>query len=69
MATLQGGWKVGASLLVESFGYPSDLYQDYALEVPAAGGAGLDTVAFIGQPRIPNLDYVLSLDTPEFAHF
>jgi hypothetical protein len=68
-ATLQGGWKVGASLLVESFGYPSDLYEDYALEVPAAGGAGLDTVAFTGQPTIPNLDYVLSLDTPEFAHF
>ena len=29
----------------------------------------LDTVAFTGQPTIPNLDYVLSLDTPEFAHF
>ena len=66
---LQGGWKLGASLLVESFGYPSDLYGDYALEVPAAGGTGLDTVAFTGQPTIPNLDYVLSLDTPEFAHF
>ncbi len=66
--TLKGGWKLGASVLVESFGYPSDLYEDYALEVPAAGG-GVDTVAFIGQPTIPNLDYVLSLDTPEFAHF
>src|SRR5215210_872992 len=32
--TLQGGWKLGASVLVESFGYPSDLYQDYAVEVP-----------------------------------
>ncbi len=68
-ATLQGGWKVGASLLVESFGYPSDLYEDYALEVPAAVGVGVDTVPFTGQPTIPNLDYVLSLDTPEFAHF
>jgi hypothetical protein len=66
--TLQGGWKLGASLLVESFGYPSDLYEDYALEVPAQGG-GLDTVAFTGTPTIPNLDYVLSLDTPEFSHF
>jgi hypothetical protein len=52
---------------VESFGYPSDLYQDYALEVPA--GAGVDTVPFTGTPTIPNLDYVLSLDTPEFSHF
>ncbi|MDF3052177.1 MAG: hypothetical protein K0S19_282 [Geminicoccaceae bacterium] len=66
--TLKGGWELGASVLVESFGYPSDLYEDYALEVPAAGG-GVDTVAFTGQPTIPNLDYVLSLDTPEFAHF
>src|SRR5215204_257383 len=67
--TLKGGWKLGASVLVESFGYPSDLYDDYVLEVPGAGGGGLDTLAFVGQPTIPNLDYVLSLDTPEFAHF
>jgi hypothetical protein len=66
---LQGGWKLGASVLVESFGYPSDVYADYALEVPGPGGVGLDTVAFIGTSTIPNLDYVLSLDTPEFAQF
>ena len=66
---LKGGWQVGASVLVESFGYPSDVYTDYALEVPGAGGAGLDTVPFTGTPTIPNLDYVLSLDTPEFSHF
>jgi Domain of unknown function (DUF5916) len=66
---LKGGWQLGASVLVESFGYPSDLYSDYALEVPVAGGSTLDTVPFIGRPTIPNLDYVLSLDTPEFSHF
>ncbi len=66
---LQGGWKVGASVLVESFGYPSEVYTDYALEVPGAGAVGLDTVPFTGTPTIPNLDYVLSLDTPEFSHF
>jgi Domain of unknown function (DUF5916) len=66
---LKGGWKLGASLLTESFGYPSDLYADYALEVPGSGGVGLDTVPFIGRPTIPNLDYVLSLDTPEFSRF
>ena len=64
----QGGWQLGASVLTESFGYPADLYTGYALELPAAGG-GLDTVAFTGTPTIPNLDYVLSLDTPEFSHF
>jgi hypothetical protein len=66
---LRGGWKVGASLLTESFGYPSDVYANYALEVPGPGGVGTDTVPFTGRPTIPNLDYVLSLDTPEFAHF
>jgi hypothetical protein len=65
---LQGGWQVGASVLVESFGYPSDLYGDYALEVPGPAG-GLDTIPFTGTPRIPNLDYVLSLASPEFARF
>jgi hypothetical protein len=62
-----GGWQFGASVLVESFGYPADVYTNYALELPTA--TGLDTVPFTGQPRIPNLDYVLSLDTPQFSHF
>lgn len=66
---LRGGWQVGASVLVESFGYPEDVYSGYALELPRAGGAGTDTVGFTGTPTIPNLDYVFSLDTPEFAHF
>jgi hypothetical protein len=65
---LKGGWQFGASLLVESFGYPADIYTNYALEVPLPGGA-LDTVPFTGRPTIPNLDYVLTLDTPEFSHF
>jgi hypothetical protein len=66
---LQGGWTLGASILTESFGYPADVYADYALEVPGPGGVGADTVPFTGTPTIPNLDYVLSLDTPEFSHF
>jgi hypothetical protein len=65
---LKGGWQLGASVLVESFGYPSDVYADYALEVPGSAGA-LDTVPFTGRATIPNLDYVLTLDTPEFSHF
>jgi len=63
-----GGWQFGASVLTESFGYPADLYSDYALEV-STGVGGLDTIPFTGQPTIPNLDYVLSLDSPEFSHF
>ena len=65
---LKGGWQFGASILTESFGYPADVYAGYALEVPAGGG-GLDTVAFTGRPTIPNLDYVLTLNTPEFSQF
>ena len=63
----QGGWQFGASVLMETFGYPADVYANYALEVPTAGG--LDTVPFTGRPTIPNLDYVLTLDTPQFSHF
>ncbi len=65
---MYGGWHVGASVLVERFGYPSEVYTDYRLELPRAGG-GADTVAFVGQPTIPNRDYVLTLDTPNFSQF
>ncbi len=65
---LYGGWHVGASVLTEQFGYPSEVYTDYRLEVPRTGG-GADTVAFVGRPAIPNKDYVLTLDTPDFAQF
>jgi hypothetical protein len=67
--TLRGGWQVGGSILMESFGYPEDVYSNYAIELPRSDGTGADTVAFTGTPTIPNLDYVLSLDTPEFSHF
>jgi hypothetical protein len=69
-ATLRGGWNIGASLLTETFGFDPDLYArlGYALELPRAGG-GLDTVAFTGKKDIPNLDWVASFSTPEFAHF
>jgi hypothetical protein len=65
---LRGGWQAGASVLVERFGYPAEVYEDYRIELPHPGG-GADTVAFTGRPRIPNRDYVLQLDTPEFAQF
>jgi hypothetical protein len=68
-ATLRGGWQVGASVLTEAFGYPAEVYTEYRLELPRADGSGVDTVPFVGQRRIPNRDYVLSLDTPEFAQF
>jgi len=62
--TLRGGWRAGASLLLESYGYDADLYADYALQGP--GGAVLP---FTGTPRLPNLDWVLSVSTPRFSTF
>jgi hypothetical protein len=67
-ATLRGGWNVGAGWFVESFGYDSALYAAYRLEVPRAGG-GLDTVPFVGQPTIPNSEYIIQINTPQWKHF
>jgi hypothetical protein len=66
--TLKGGWNLTGSLLLETFGYPYEIYGDYRIELPRPGG-GADTVAFTGRPRIPNRDYVFSFETPEFKHF
>ena len=66
---LRGGWTAGASVLIEAFGYPSEVYGGYRIELPRAGGTGVDTVPFVGRPRIPNRDYVLQVETPEFSQF
>jgi hypothetical protein len=68
-AQLRGGWSAGASLFLETFGYDRLLYEDYAVAVPRAGGVGVDTAAYVGTPRLPNRDYVLSVNTPEFKTF
>ena len=66
--TLKGGWNLTTSLLLETFGYPYEIYGGYRIELPRPGG-GADTVAFTGGERIPNRDYVFSFETPEFKHF
>jgi len=66
--TLKGGWNLTGSLLLETFGYPFEIYGGYRIELPTLGG-GADTVPFVGRPRIPNRDYALSFETPEFKHF
>ena len=67
-ATLRGGWQLTGSLLVESFGYPYEIYTGYRVELPRPDGSGVDTVGFVGRPRIPNRDYVISFQSPEFEH-
>ncbi|HET9040550.1 MAG TPA: DUF5916 domain-containing protein [Gemmatimonadales bacterium] len=66
---LRGGWTAGASVLIEQFGYPAEVYEGYRIELPRADGSGVDTVPFVGRPAIPNRDYVLQIETPEFAQF
>jgi hypothetical protein len=68
--TLRGGWDIGAGYFLESFGYDSALYAPYRLEVPAPGGGGaLDTIPFVGQPTIPNGEYIVQVGTPQWKHF
>jgi hypothetical protein len=45
------------------------VYADYRIELPRADGTGADTLPFVGRPKIPNRDYVLQVQTPEFAQF
>jgi len=63
----RGGWRVGASLLIESFLYPPELYGDYAIERRTT--TGVDTVAFVGTERLGNLDFLVSVATPRFQSF
>ncbi|MFN2400685.1 MAG: DUF5916 domain-containing protein [Gemmatimonadaceae bacterium] len=65
--SLRGGWHAGGSVLVETFGYDPAFYSSYAIQVPTS--TGLDTIPFTGTPRLPNLDYLISFDTPELEHF
>jgi hypothetical protein len=64
---LRGGWQLGGQMLVEEFGYDPSLYANYRLLVPRAGG--VDTTGYAGTPTLPNLDWVLSVGTPEFRRF
>ncbi len=63
--TFRGGWSLGASVLVETFGYDPDLYANTFIEVPDPV-SGLDTIPFTGTADLPNLDYVLTIGTPEW---
>jgi hypothetical protein len=64
---LRGGWRLGSSLLLESFMYPAELYTEYAIERSTAGA--VDTIPFTGTPRLTNLDVAINFRTPRFQHF
>jgi hypothetical protein len=61
--TFRGGWRVGGSVLFESYGYDAPLYRDYVLG--RQGASGLEFIPFTGTPRLPNLDYVFNATTPQ----
>ena len=65
--TFKGGWRTGASLLLERFGFDDNLYRSYRVLRPTA--AGFDTLLFTGAGRLDNLDWVLSAGTPQFKRF
>jgi hypothetical protein len=54
-------------VFIESFGYDSALYAGYALQHTAGGVT--DTVPFVGQPHIANLDLALRVNTPQLKRF
>jgi hypothetical protein len=67
LTTLHGGWKLYAGIYFESYGYDPSLYQNYAL----GHVAGRDTTfaPFTGTAAIANTDYLLQVNTPQFAKF
>ncbi len=64
---LRGGWQLSAQALIERFRFDRDLYANYVTLQPRAGG--LDTVAYTGTRALDNLDWVFSVNTPEFKRF
>ena len=65
--TLRGGWSLGASLLVERFYFPPELYSDYYIERRTA--TGTEIVPFVGEPTLDNYDLVLTIRTPNSPRF
>jgi hypothetical protein len=65
--TFRGGWRAGASVLIERFGFDDAFYGGYRLLKPTA--AGFDTIPFTGVGRLDNLDFVVSAGTPQFKRF
>ena len=68
-ANLRGGWNGGLALLLETFGYDPGYYGSlYRIAKPLPGG-GTDTLPFTGTARLPNRDYVVRLQTPQYKFF
>jgi hypothetical protein len=67
-SALRGGWSVGAGWFVESFGYDEGLFADYFLGVPDGSG-GLTFQPYVGQEKINNNEFYVSVATPSYKRF
>jgi hypothetical protein len=67
---LQGGWRLRASIFLESFGFDERLYRGYYIDRDLGGGRR-DTVKFTvpGDERLGNLDLSLNMNTPQWGWF
>ncbi|MGQ0649583.1 MAG: DUF5916 domain-containing protein [Gemmatimonadaceae bacterium] len=66
--SLRGGWQVGGSFLVETFGYDDPLFASVYVEDPGPNGT-VSYRPFSGRDRLGNIDYVVSLTTPNYRKF
>ncbi len=62
-ALFRGGWRAGASMLVETFGYDPDLYTRYRVISQGEDGA-VSYLPFTGTPRLSNRDWLIQGGTP-----
>ncbi len=67
-SALRGGWTVGGGWFVETFGYDEALFSNYYLGVPDGSG-GIRYQPYVGQPRIPNSEFYVTMTTPTWKHF
>jgi hypothetical protein len=65
---LRGGWQVGGSFLVETFGYDDRLFSSVYVEDRSPAGE-VTYRPFSGRARLGNIDYVVSLTTPNYRQF
>ena len=66
-ATLHGGWTIGAAVYLESYGYDSTIYTNYYLGTTTSSGTTYSH--FTSQKNLPNTDLIVTLYSPQFAHF
>lgn len=65
----RGGWRGNLFTFVESFKYPTFLYDNFYIEMRDASGAVTDTVPYVGTDRLPNYGMDVSMSTPQWQRF